>query len=427
MKILVLGSGVVGVTSAWYLRQAGHEVAVIERQSAPAQETSQSNGGQISVSHSEPWASPDTPLQVLRWLRHEDSPLLWRMRADAAQWRWGMQFLLECLPHRHRRNIAALVHLGLHSRACVQALRRELSLQYDCLERGILHLYTDEKEYARALPKAALMRQFGCEREAVSVSRCQEIEPALTQTKLVGGIYSPSDESGDARLFTEALAKVAEQRGVQFRFNATIHALIAEQVGVRRRVTGVELEGGERLLADAVVVALGSYTPPLLQPLGVHVPIYPGKGYSITLALPQAEFAGAPFVSLIDDECKIVTSRFGARLRVAGTAEFNGYNTDLLPVRVLALRRRICQLFPAVTPYAQPEALNPWAGLRPATPSMVPLIGPVPRYENCFINSGHGTLGWTMSCGSAQILADLVSGRVPQINAAAYAPLARLH
>jgi D-amino-acid dehydrogenase len=408
MRVIVLGAGVVGTTAAWYLTAAGHEVTVVDREPQAGLETSFANGGQISVCHAEPWANPGALPKVLKWIGHESSPLLWRMRADPAQWSWGLRFIRECTPARTRANIIAILKLALHSRDCLQALRAELGLEYDHLERGILHVYTDAREFEHAIPQAELMRQYGCDRFVKSAEECMQIEPALRHSTrpLVGGTYTADDESGDACKFTQALAQKCMQHGAVFRFDAAIEALQAEG----GRISGVRLAGGELLQADCYVVAMGSYTPLLLRPVGVNLPIYPGKGYSATLTL--RDDAVAPSVSITDDGHKLVFSRLGNRLRVAGTAEFTGYDTSLNTVRCEALIRRTKALFPLATSDAAPEF---WAGLRPATPSNVPYVGKA-RYDNLFVDSGHGTLGWTMSCGSGQLLADLVSGKSPAID-----------
>lgn len=408
MRVLVLGAGVVGTTSAWYLAASGHEVVVVDRQPVAGNETSFANGGQISVSHAEPWANPHVLPQVIRWLNQEDAPLLWRWRADPAQLAWGLRFLNECRPGRTRHNIAAIVALALYSRGCLQALRGELGLEYDHLECGILHLYTDPQALARGMDAARTMREFGLDREPVSAERCVEIEPALAgaRHRLAGGHYTPSDESGDAHKFTRALAERAAGLGVEFRFESTVDRIIASGGDI----AGVMVSGpvGSQLFAaDAYVAALGSYTPLLLRPLGVHLPVIPAKGYSATVPLSAA--TEAPTVSLTDDEHRLVFSRLGNRLRIAGTAEFNGYNLDLNPVRCDALLRRARQLFPALEAAGEAQF---WCGLRPSTPSNVPLIGRT-RYPGLWLNTGHGTLGWTMACGSAAALADLISGRFP--------------
>lgn len=413
MRIVVLGAGLTGVATAWFLAEDGHEVIVVERQPGPARETSFANGGQISVSHAEPWANPSTPLKVLKWLGREDSPLLWRLRADAAQWAWGLRFLRECMPARTRANIRAILALALDSRARLKTLRRALGLEYDCLERGILHYYTDAAEFAHALPQAEFMRQFGCERAVKSAEECLAIEPALAASTIpiVGGTFTLEDESGDAQRFCELLAERCAARGVQFRYNSDVSGI--ECAG--NRFAGLRLGSGERLTAEACVVALGSYSPLLLRPLGIRIPVYPAKGYSITI--PLAPDAPAPSVSLTDDGAKVVISRLGQRLRVAGTAEFTGYDTLINPLRIAPLLRRVRQVFPRLD--FRDDAVEPWTGLRPATPSNVPLIGPTPL-AGLFVNTGHGTLGWTLAVGSGRLLADQMTGRAPAIDPAPY-------
>lgn len=412
MRILVLGAGLVGVASAWYLRQGGHEVSVVDRQPAPAMETSFANGGQISTSHAEPWANPAAPAKALGWLGRENSPLLWRLRADAAQWAWGLRFLRECAPGRTRANIIAILRLALYSRALLKQLRPALELEYDQQQRGILHFYTDEAEFAHAIPQAELMQEYGCERLVKSAAECLAIEPALagSTVPIVGGTYTAGDESGDAHRFAAVLAQRAGEQGVAFRYGTVIEAIESEGGDV----TGVRLAGGERMIADAYVVALGSYSPLLLRPLGMRIPVYPAKGYSATFPLTGGSVA--PTVSLTDDGCKIVFSRFGDRLRVAGTAEFTGYDTSLNAVRCEALVRRTRALFPRL---GGEEDIEFWAGLRPATPSNVPLIGAT-RIPGLWLNTGHGTLGWTMACGTGKLLADLVAGRAPEVDPAPY-------
>jgi D-amino-acid dehydrogenase len=405
LKVLVLGAGVVGVCSAWYLAKAGHEVTVLDRQPAAALETSFANGGQISVSHSEPWSNPHAPLRALSWMGREDAPLLFRLRWDPALFDWSLRFLRECTPGRTRENIRNIVALATYSRSQLQALRAETSIAYDHLERGILHVYTDRQEFAAAAEAAALMREFGCERRVINADECVAIEPALKAARplLVGGDYTAADESGDAHRFTQQLAGLCAARGVTFRYGATIEKMST----AGGQVAGV-VAGNELFAADAYVAALGSYTPLLLRPLGICLPVYPAKGYSATVAL--GEHSVAPSVSLTDDGHKIVFSRLGQRLRIAGTAEFNGYNTELNPVRCAALMHRAGELFPGLRPDGEPEF---WCGLRPATPSNVPFIGRS-TLPNLFLNTGHGTLGWTMACGSGAALADIVSGRLPE-------------
>jgi len=409
VRIIVLGAGVVGVTGAWYLAAAGHEVTVIERRDAAGLETSFANGGQISAGHAEPWAKPAALPKILRWLGREDAPLLFRPRADRAQWEWGLRFLIECLPGRFERHSRTLAGLAGYSRECLRALRADLGLQYDQLERGILQFATRQRDFDAMARHAEALQPLGVQREVKSAAACLELEPALAHSSdpVVGGVYDPQDESGDAYRFTRDLAKVAASRGVAFRYSQSIQALNAVGDGV----SAVRLDGGEEVSADAYVVSLGSYSPRLLAPLGIRIPVYPLKGYSITLPLGPAELAAAPTVSLTDEACKIVISRLGTRLRAAGTAELTGYDTTVNPVRCAAIARRIRELFPALGGIT---TVDNWAGLRPATPNNVPVIGKT-KLRNLYLNTGHGTLGWTLACGSGSVLADLISGRQPQV------------
>jgi D-amino-acid dehydrogenase len=413
VKVLVLGAGVVGTTSAWYLREQGHEVTVIERQSAAALETSFANGGQISVSHVEPWANPAAPWKILRWLGQPDAPLLFRPRLDWRQWRWGAQFLLECLPSRTRRNMLQILAISKYSGEMLRELRNATSLAYDDLQRGILQIYTDRADYDEAAAAAELVRSYGIAREVKTAAECVAIEPALKprQDWIVGGTYTASDESGDARKFTQGLAARAAVRGVVFRYGVTIAALEARGGRIAGVVTrgSVDGERPEHLVADAYVACLSSYTPQLVAPLGIYLPVYPAKGYSATL--PIADPSLAPSVSMTDDAKKIVFTRLGNRLRVAGTAELSGYSLDLNALRCQVLTRRASEWF---GPAIDPSRAEYWTGLRPATPSNVPLIGRT-RYANLYLNTGHGTLGWTMAAGSGKAVADLVSGRKPDI------------
>ncbi len=410
MRVLILGAGVVGVSSAWYLAKAGHQVTVVDRQPGAGLETSFANGGQISVSHAEPWSNPHAPLRALAMMGREDAPLLFRLRWDTALFDWSLRFLRECTPGRTRDNMRDIVALALYSREQLDALRAETGIVYDHLVRGILHVYTDEREFAGAIEAAKLMCDFGCDRRTISADECVAIEPALTAARplLVGGDYTAADESGDARKFTHELAALCAQRGVDFRYATSVERL--EHDG--GRVAGVVVRGAaghETLVADAYVVALGSYSPRLVRPLGIRLPVYPAKGYSATV--PLADDSVAPTVAMTDDGHKLVFSRLGQRLRIAGTAEFNGYNTELNAVRCNALMQRTHQLFPELRPAGEPEF---WCGLRPSTPSNVPFIGRT-RLPNLYLNTGHGTLGWTMACGSGVALADILAGRSPAI------------
>jgi D-amino-acid dehydrogenase len=416
MKVIVLGSGIIGTTSAWFLHKEGHDVTVLERQPAAAQETSFANGCQISVSHAEPWANPSAPMKVLKWLGQEDAPLLYRFRPEWLQWKWGLNFLRECTPARTARNIREIVAISEYSRRTLQAVRAETGVEYDHLTRGILHFYTNKKEFEESLPAAKLMRDFGCPRNSIDADEVIRIEPALSRIrdKIVGGDFTETDESGDVYKFTSGLAKKAMQAGVDFQFNTTVTRLLTEGAGASSRITGVEIinpEGQHQVLrADAFVVAMGSFSVPLLKPLGIDLMIYPGKGYSATYHITNPDVA--PTVSLTDDGYKIVVSRLGDRLRVAGTCELNGYTRDLNTTRCEAITRRTRELFPDACDFENPTY---WTGLRPLTPSNVPYIGKT-RFGNLYLNTGHGTLGWTMGCGSGRAIAEIVSGRQPEVD-----------
>jgi D-amino-acid dehydrogenase len=416
MRVIVLGAGLLGVTSAYFLQQLGHEVTVIDRQGAPGAETSFANGGQISVSHAEPWANPSAPLKVLQWLGKEDAPLLFRLRADMRQWLWGLSFLRNCTPARTRHNIEQIVRLGTYSRDTLQQLRAATGIAYDQRTQGILHFYTSQKEFDGALAPAEQMRALGCERQVVSADEAVRIEPALAHIRpqLAGATFTAEDESGDANTFTRELARLCEAAGVQFRMGHHITAL-REAGGRIDHVEVTNADGRfERVHGDAFVLAMGSFSPLLAQPLGIHLPIYPAKGYSVTM--PVKDAAMAHQVSLTDDEYKLVFSRYtserGDRLRIAGTAELNGYQRDLNQVRCDAIVRRVEQLFPGAGDASQAQF---WTGLRPATPSNVPLIGKT-KLTNLFLNTGHGTLGWTHACGSGKSVARIVSGLAPELD-----------
>ena len=412
MNVLVLGAGVIGTTAAWYLRTAGHDVTVVERRRAAAEETSFANGGQISVSHVEPWANPAAPLKILRWLGQPDAPLLFKPRLDRRQWRWGLQFLLECLPWRTRRNMLQILAISAYSGKALKELRAATGIAYDDLQRGILQIYTERQDFDDAARAAELVRGYGIGREVKTAQECVALEPALGARRdwIVGGTYTATDETGDARKFTQALAALGAARGIAFRFGVTVESLATADAVVR----GVRMvnESGRKEVAaaDAYVVCLSSHSPRVLDAIGMRTLVYPAKGYSATL--PIINPARAPTISITDDAKKIVFTRLGNRLRVAGTAELSGYNLELNTVRCQALTRRASEWFGDAI---DPEQPSYWAGLRPATPSNVPLIGRT-RYRNLYLNVGHGTLGWTMAAGSGKALSEIISGRKPEVN-----------
>lgn len=410
MRIAVLGAGIVGVTAAWYLARDGHEVSVVDRQDAVARETSFANGGQVVAGFAEPWASPKVPRMLRQSWGREDAPLLFRPRADPAQWLWGLAFLAECRKSRYEANIRDTLTFGAYSLRELKALRAEVDVAYDALDRGVLEIYFDPDDFATAARYAQAVREYGAVREAKTAAECVRLEPALVGAEgLAGGIYSPSDVTGDARMFAEGLAARGAARGIRFLQGVAIESVVLRD-GAVRGVRVVDRQHREDVLdADAFVVALGSSAPRLLAPLGLRLPVYPVKGYSATIAL--ADRSAAPEISVTDVDSKMVFTRLGNRLRVAGTAELAGYDTSLNETRCRSLVRRARALFPRLDPRAEVEY---WAGLRPATPTNLPLIGRT-RYPNLFLDTGHGTLGWTYAAGSGRILADVVAGRAPAI------------
>ncbi len=409
MRILILGAGLIGTTSAWYLSQAGHEVTVLDRQGGPGLETSFANGGQISVSHAEPWASPKAIGQLWKWLGREDAPLYFKLRPSLAQWLWGLSFLGQCNAKSFERNCKTLLELGVYSRTALQQLRTQTGMQYDQRPNGILHFFTQEAAFAEAQHHAAKYRERGLDVEVKSAGQVLEIEPAFQHSpaKLVGGTFTASDETGDAYKFTQELARLCEGRGVTFRYDTSVVAFEREA----GQITGVRIAGKngfERVSADAYVVAMGSFSPLLLSALGLRLPVYPLKGYSLTAPIKDA--AKINSVSITDEDAKIVLTRLGDRIRSAGTAELNNYETHLSPIRTQAILRQARSLFPDGAHWEQTSF---WAGLRPATPTNNPMIGKIApqRYPNLFVNTGHGTLGWTLACGSGKVLTDAVGGR----------------
>lgn len=417
MKVIVLGAGILGVSTAWHLLDRGHEVTVVDRQPDAALETSFANGAQISVSFCEPWANAQAPLKVLKWLLRDDSPLLFRPRLDPHQWRWGLKFLAQCNDAAFERNVAQLVALGRYSHESLKALVAQTGIDYQRLERGILHFFSDERAFDDGARAAELMRRHGVDRRVLSREQVLQVEPSLRAFagSIAGGTYTPSDESGDARVFTQALARRCAARGASFLYGHDVLGLdpaggTIASVRLRERESGRAFA----LHGDAYVAALGSHTAPLLRPVGVALDIYPAKGYSATLKLKRP--GDASVVSLLDDAAKIAISRLGDHVRIAGTAEMAGYDTTLdsrtSRRRCAALVARYERLFPGVADTSEP---NFWTGLRPSTPGNLPLIGRS-RLPNLWINAGHGTLGWTHGAGSGRALAALMSGERPSVD-----------
>lgn len=421
MKTLVLGAGIIGISTAWHLLERGHEVIVVDRQRDAALETSFANGAQISVSYCEPWANRQAPAKLLKWLFRNDAPLLFRPRLDWQQWRWGLRFLGQCNDAAFARNVQQIVALGAYSHAALKDVVAATGIDYHRLERGIAHFYTDEQAFAEAGAAAGLMRKFGVDRQVVSRAELFAIEPAFRNfERIVGGTYTPGDESGDARVFTQQLAALCAARGARFLWSHDVERLetgggAIAAVQVRERASG----SAQRLVADAVVVACGTWSAPLLRTVGVDLPIYPGKGYSATFRLKKPQ--DAPFVSSIDDEVKVAMSRLGDELRVAGTIEVAGWDASLdaplAQARCRMLAERVEQVLPGVCDTRLPEQGGDprfWAGLRPATPTNIPYIGRT-KVQGLWVNAGHGTLGWTHGAGSGKAMAELIGGRVPRM------------
>jgi D-amino-acid dehydrogenase len=408
VKVVVLGAGVVGTAAAWFLSKRGHEVTVIEREPAAGLETSFANGGQVSPCHAEPWANPGTPLQALKWMFRADAPLVFKWwRYDPTLWAWLVRFLANCTPGRTRINTDRTLRVAIYSRACLQALRAETGIAYDEKTLGILHVYRNPKTFEHAQGASALMASLGLKRDVKTVAEAVAIEPALTgvANELAGAIFTPDDESGDAHKFTQRLAALAQDKGVLFCFNTTV-------TGFKRegdRIAAVVTDRGD-VTGDAYLMAMGSWSTPWARQLGLGLPVYPAKGYSATL--PVTDPAKAPSVSITDDEHKMVYSRLGDRLRCAGTAELAGWNDAITPVRAQAIVKNAKALFPGAGDFDGAEL---WCGLRPTTPDSVPLLGKTPL-KNFYLDTGHGTLGWTMSCGSGKAVADIISGTEPEID-----------
>ena len=406
MKILVLGSGVVGVTSAWYLAQAGHDVTVIDRQPAAGMETSFANAGQVSPGMSAPWAAPDTPRKAILWMMMRHRPLVFWPVPDRALLDWVRRFLGNCNAEAYARNKGRMVRLAEYSRDKLRDLRTVTGVSYDDGQRGLLQLFRTQKQADHVGDDTAVLDRLGVPYTILDPAGCIAQEPALAGVapKFVGGLRLPGDETGDAHVFTQSLAALAEAAGVVFRYGVAIERLLVEG----GRIAGVATKAGV-LTAESYVVALGSYSPALLRAAGVSLPVYPVKGYSITM--PVADEAEAPVSTVMDETFKVAITRLGDRIRVGGTAELAGFSNTLREPRRRTLVHSVTDLFPHGGDVSRAKF---WTGLRPMTPDGPPVIGPT-KIANLWLNTGHGTLGWTMSCGSGALLADLMSGVRPNI------------
>jgi D-amino-acid dehydrogenase len=409
VKVLVLGSGVIGVTSAYYLARSGHEVTVVDRQPKPALETSFANAGEVSPGYASPWAGPGVPVKAVKWLLMRHGPLVIWPKLDPVMWIWLLKLLRNCTEARYAVNKSRMIPIAEYSRDCLRALRAETGIQYDERARGTLQLFRKQAQLDGTAGDIAVLKQYGVPYEVLDRDGCIAAEPALAavKDKFVGGMRLPQDETGDCHMFTEALAAEAARLGVQFKLNTTIERLIADG----SKIAGVVTSAG-RLQADAYVVALGSWSPRLLRPVGISLPVYPVKGYSITVPVLDADLA--PVSTVMDESYKVAITRLGDRIRVGGTAEISGYSNRLDVARRATLDHSLTDMFPRGGDLAKASF---WSGLRPMTPDGPPVIGAT-RYENLHLNTGHGTLGWTMACGSARALADLLSGKEPDIDTA---------
>lgn len=407
MRIVILGAGVIGVTSAWYLAKAGHEVTVIDRQPGPALETSFANAGEISPGYSSPWAAPGIPMKAIKWMFMKHAPLIIQPRPDPAKIRWMLQMLGNCTSDAYAINKSRMVRLAEYSRDCLIELRAFTGIRYDERTQGTLQVFRTQKQVDAAGKDIEVLRADGVPFEVLDADACVAAEPGLANArhKIAGGLRLPGDETGDCFKFTNALAALAEAAGVTFRYGVSIDRLEAEA----GRIAAVQTSLG-RITADAFVVALGSHSPRLVAPLGLRLPVYPLKGYSITV--PIVDEDRAPVSTVMDETHKIAITRLGDRIRVGGMAELAGFDTSLSPRRRETLQHSVEDLFGGAGDQARAEF---WCGHRPMTPDGTPIVGRT-SLSNLFLNTGHGTLGWTMAAGSGKALADIVTGRKTEID-----------
>ncbi|MBB6114263.1 D-amino-acid dehydrogenase [Rahnella inusitata] len=405
MRVVILGSGVVGVASAWYLAKAGHQVTVIDRQSGPAEETSAGNAGQISPGYAAPWAAPGVPVKAVKWMFQKHAPLAIRLDGTQFQLKWMWQMLRNCDMNHYQTNKGRMVRLAEYSRDCMKALREDTGIQYEGRQGGTLQLFRTAQQFESAAKDIAVLEDAGVPYQLLESAQLASAEPALAQVahKLTGGLRLPNDETGDCQMFTRRLAEMARQAGVVFEFNRTVDKLHVEN----GEITGVRC-GNDIVKADAYVVAFGSYSTALLADL-VSIPVYPLKGYSLTI--PITDPASAPVSTVLDETYKIAITRFDDRIRVGGMAEIVGFNLKLAQARRETLEMVVKDLYPNG---GNVEQATFWTGLRPMTPDGTPIVGRT-RIKNLFLNTGHGTLGWTMACGSGQLLSDIMSGVTPAI------------
>ncbi len=415
MKTIVLGAGVVGTATAYFLAKNGHEVEVVERQNGAALETSFGNGGVLHAAEVEPWSQPGMPTKIMKWLGQEDAPLLVRYGAIPKMWRWGLKFIANCTPERFEQNALTNLKIALHSIEVVKQVRSEIAIDYDMRTNGMLKVYTSAQSFESSRKSAELFSRHGLPFRALTPDECVKLEPSLkpTAASLVGGLHFPGDEAGDCHKFTTALAAAAAALGVKFHYDTEIQRL--ERDG--RRVGTVHTSRGP-MRADNFVAALASYTPRVLKTVGVKVPIYPVKGVTITVS--GAPWADRPEMPIADDGRIFGLVPLGGRLRVSGSAEVAAYDTTPSRARCQAIVNNVISVFPDFAKCYDPATAKFWAGVRPVTPTGTPILGSSPL-ANLFIAAGHGHLGWTMGCGSGHVVADLVAGRTPAIDMSGFA------
>jgi D-amino-acid dehydrogenase len=407
MKILIMGAGVIGVSTAYELVKAGCDVSVVDRQPAAGLETSFANAGEISPGYASPWAGPGVPLKAVQWMLDKHGPLVVHPRLDPLMWRWMSQTLFNCTSRRYALNKSRMVPIAEYSRDCLRQLRADTGISYDHRSQGTLQLFRKQSQLDSVDKDITVLREYGVRFELLDRNGCIRAEPALggAPASFVGGLLLPDDETGDCHLFTQRLMTMAQEAGVRFIANTRLESVTTEG----DRVTAVITDSGT-MTADAYVMALGSFSPLLLRPIGIDIPVYPVKGYSITV--PLTDDSGAPQSTVMDETYKVAITRLGDRIRVGGTAELSGYRVELSPERRITLERSLRDLFPRGGDIG---GASFWSGLRPMTPDGPPIIGPT-RYSNLHLNTGHGTLGWTMAAGSGRALADIISGRKPQVD-----------
>lgn len=412
-SVVVIGAGLIGTTTAWYLAERGFDVTVLDRREGPALETSYANGGLLTPSEADPWNAPGTLGRLLRWLGREDSPLLLRPTALPGMLKWGFGFLRASRAVPHRRSTEAILRLALYSVRMLDELVYQLHLDFDALNNGTIKIFRNHSALEQSLELADALRPLGLESRLLDPCEAVGLEPALNaiSDQMVGAIHYPADQSGDAHLFTLAMAQHAAAAGVKFRFNTSVHAM---------RVDGARIQGlitqQDEIHADIYVLAAGSYSPQLVRPLKLRLPIYPVKGYSVTVTPAQGHSLRVP---VVDFEQKLVLTPLGDRLRIAGTAEFNGYDITLNAARSGSILRQAMAILPGLAAPIEQGGVISWTGLRPMTCDGPPILGKTP-YGNLFFNTGHGPLGWTLCAGSARIVADVITGGIPDIDPGAY-------